>query len=69
MNLGLYLKISQRIFLLAMIAILGFVVFFIYQQSLISKTQLNIILLQEEYTPMLNQLNEAKEGLVTLEKN
>ncbi|WP_167495992.1 methyl-accepting chemotaxis protein [Shewanella polaris] len=69
MNLGLYLKISQRIFLLAMIAISGFIVLFIYQQNLISKTQSSITLLQQEYNPMLKQLNEAKEGLINLEKN
>lgn len=63
------MKISRRISLLAFIAITGFVMFFIYQQNLISKTQSNIILLQEKYSPILKQLSDTKEGLVSLERS
>ncbi|WP_448553278.1 methyl-accepting chemotaxis protein [Thalassotalea montiporae] len=69
MKLGINLKISQRIFLPAMIAISGFVLFFIYQQHLISQTQSHIVRLQQDYTPMLSKLGELKEGLITLERN
>ncbi|MGX9463295.1 methyl-accepting chemotaxis protein [Shewanella sp. A14] len=63
------LKISHKIGLLAIVAILGFVIFFLYQQKLVRQTQTNILLLQHEYTPVLELLNNAKEGLKDVEKS
>lgn len=69
MQLWNNLKISHKIGLLASVAILGFVIFFLYQQKLVSQTQSNILLLQDEYTPVLELLNNAKEGLKDVEKS
>ncbi|WP_175405828.1 methyl-accepting chemotaxis protein [Shewanella sp. MEBiC00475] len=69
MNIWNSLKISHKIGLLASVAIFGFVIFFLYQQKLVSQTQSNILLLQHEYTPVLELLTNAKEGLNDVEKS
>ncbi|WED22457.1 methyl-accepting chemotaxis protein [Vibrio sp. JC009] len=69
MRLGLNLKISHRIVLMALSAIVGFVLFFAYQQYLVNQTEKNVLLLQDEYTPVLELLNSAREGVTDIERN